>query len=160
MKDVKATDLIEHAIDLFPNTVPFIKKSKRYTQRERDFAAVVFPQMEEAGILYRGSSPWGAATLFPPKKKGSSDMRVVHSFIPINASTIKPVYPIHNLEEVLNTLVKPSFLVFFSADATHGYWAVPMRKGDEYKVAIIAPNGQWLFRRMGQGLKGAAHTYA
>jgi hypothetical protein len=52
------------------------------------------------------------------------------------------------------------FIVFFLANATHGYWAIPMRRGDEYKVAIIAPNRQWLFQRIGQGLKEAAYTYA
>jgi hypothetical protein len=35
-----------------------------------------------------------------------------------------------------------------------------MRPGDEYKAAIIAPNGQYLFRRIGQGLKGAPYTYS
>jgi hypothetical protein len=73
---------------------------------------------------------------------------------------IKPVYLIYNLKEVLNTLVKLVFIIFFLANATHRYWAVPIRRGDEYKVVIIALNRQWLFRRMGQGLKGAAYTYA
>ncbi|TAQ83554.1 hypothetical protein B7494_g8120 [Chlorociboria aeruginascens] len=160
MRDVKPIDLIEHAIDLFPNAVPCIGKARRYTKKERDFAAIIFPGMEEAGIVVRGSSPWGAVILFSPKKKGSDLMRVVHSFIPINAATIKPVYPMHNMEEVLETLIKTSFTVFFSSDATNSYWAVPIRPGDEYKSAILAPNGQWLFKRMGQGLKGAPHTYS
>jgi hypothetical protein len=85
------------------------------------FAAKVFPEMEEAGILVRGSSPQGAKTLFPPKKKGSDQLRVVHNFIPVNASTIKPAYLMHSIEEVLETLVKPEFVVFFSSDATNGY---------------------------------------
>jgi len=160
MEEVSPTDLIEHAIDLFPGAVPVIGKRHKYSKKERDFAAQIFPQMEEAGIIYRGVSPWGAVTLFPPRKKGSDDLRTVHNFIPINAHTIKPVYPMHNLEEVLDTLVRPDFRVFFSADATNGYWAIPIRKGDEHKAAIVTPNGQWLYRRMGMGLKGAPHTYA
>jgi hypothetical protein len=160
MWDVKPTDLIEHAIDLFPGSKPVFTRPHKYTQREREFAAQVFPQMEEAGIIYHGSSPWAAVTKFPPKKPGSDKMQVVHNFIPINACTIKPVYPMHNLEEVLDVLVKPTFVVFFSSDAANGYWAVPLRKGDEHKAAITAPNGQWLFRHMGQGLKGAPYTYS
>ena len=160
MRDVKPTDLIQHSIDLVPNAVPIVRKPKRYTVREKEFAAEIFPQMAEAEILIRGSSPWGAITKFPPKKKGSEQMRVVHDFIPVNSFTIKPVYPMHNIEEVLNTLIKPAFKVFFSADATNGYWAVPIKPGDEFKAAILAPNGQWLYRRMGQGLKGAPHTYS
>jgi hypothetical protein len=59
--------------------------------------------------------------LFSSKKKGSPEIRVVYSFIFINASTIKLVYLIYNLEEVLNTLVKLAFIIFFLADATYGY---------------------------------------
>jgi hypothetical protein len=78
--------------------------------------------------------------LFPPKKKGSTEIRVVYSFIPINALTIKPVYLIYNLKEVLNTLVKPAFVIFFLANMTYKYWAILIRRGNKYKVAIIASN--------------------
>jgi hypothetical protein len=65
----------------------------------------------------------------------------------------------HNLKEALNTLIKPSFVVFFLADAINSYWAVPIKKGNEYKVAILTLNRQWLFHRIGQGLKEAPYIY-
>ena len=105
--------------------------------------------MEESGILVRGSSEWGAFTMFPPKKKGSEDLRVVHNFIPVNDYTIKPRYPMHLIDEVLDTVIRPGYTCFFSADATNGYWAIPIKAGDEYKAGIITPHGQYMYLRMG-----------
>ena len=160
MRDVKPTDLIHHSIDLIPNAIPVYHKIGKYTPAERAFAATIFPEMEEAGIIVRAASDWGARTRFPPKKKGSDKMRVVHNFIPVNKCTIKPQYPMHQLEEVLDTIVKPKFTTFFSTDASNGYWAVPIKPGDEYKAGVVTPHGQYVYRRMGQGLKGAPHTYS
>lgn len=157
LKDVRPTDLIEHAIVTRPDAVPVCHKGFRYGLAEREFAAKMFPAMEEAGIVVRGTSSWGARTKFPPKKNGT--FRVVHNFIPINRATEKPTYPMHTIDEVMEILMIDNHKVFMQADAANGYWAVPIRKEDIYKSAIIAPDGQWLFRRMGQGLKGSSHTY-
>lgn len=160
MSDIKPTDLIEHAIDLRPNATPCKSKPKRYTRKEIEFAAVMFPEMEEADIVAdRGYSEWGARTQFPIKADGKS-LRVVHNYIPLNDWTIKPAYPTHCLEEVLDNLLSSKFTCFFSADAAHGYWAVPLRPGDEYKTGFLTPHGQYFYRRMGQGLKGSPHTYS
>jgi len=51
IRDIKPTDLIEHAIDLKPDVKPVRARPKRYTQREREFAAKIFPEMEESSIL-------------------------------------------------------------------------------------------------------------
>ncbi|KAI9767175.1 MAG: hypothetical protein M1839_004611 [Geoglossum umbratile] len=84
LRDIKSTDLIEHAINTKADAAPVRARPKRYTQQEQEYSAIIFPDMEEAGILVQGSSKWGAITLFPPKKKGSKDLRIVHNFIPIN----------------------------------------------------------------------------
>ena len=87
-------------------------------------------------------------------------MRVVHNFIPIHKYTIKSAYPMHHLEEVVDMLIKPKYTTFFTSDASNGYWAIPMKSSDCNKTGFITPNGQWVYLRMGQGLKGGPHTYA
>jgi hypothetical protein len=77
--------------------------------------------MEEAGIIVRGNSDWDAKTKFPPKKKGSDQLRVVHNFIPLNNYTIKPQYPMHLIDEVLENIIQPRYTTWFSADASNGY---------------------------------------
>ena len=160
MCDVKATDLIEHSIDLTPNAKPVYTPIKRYNPKEKAFAARIFPEMEAAGIILRAASDWGARSLFPPKKKGSDDLRVVQNFIPLNKCTIKPQYPMHRIDEVLDTLIKPRFFAFFCTDAANGYWAILIKDGHQYRAGFVTPHGQYIYLRMGQGLTGACATYA
>lgn len=160
MRDIKPTDLVHHSIDLTPDAKPVYQSIKRYTPKERDFAAKIFPEMEEAGIITRAASDWGARSQFPPKKKGSDDLRVVHNFIPVNKYTIKPQYPGHRIDEVIDTVIKPRYRAFFCTDAANGYWAVLIKDGDQYKTGFVTPHGQYIYLRMGQGLKGACATYS
>lgn len=67
---------------------------------------------------------------------------------------------IHRLEEVLDTIIKPGYNCYLTSDAANGYWAIPMKWGNENKTGFMTPNGQWVYLRMGQGLKGAAYTYS
>lgn len=94
------------------------------------------------------------------QKKGSDDLRVVHNFIPVNKYTIKPQYPGHRIDEVIDTVIKPKYKAFFCTDAANGYWAVPIKEGDQYKTGFVTPHGQYIYLRMGQGLKGACATYS
>ena len=57
IKDIKPTDLIEHSIDLEPNARPVKGNLPRYTEQEREFANRIFPELEDAGIIVRRSSP-------------------------------------------------------------------------------------------------------
>lgn len=160
MSDVKATDLIEHSIELEPNVKPIRGTIPKYTPQEREFANRIFPELEDAGIIARRSSPSGVRTRFPPKKKGSQLLLVVHNFIHVNRFTIKSAYPMHHLQEVLAILIRSGYGVHFSSDAANGYWAVPMTKLDENKTEFIASNEQWVYLRMEQVLKRGPFAYA
>lgn len=142
VKDIKSTDLIEHSIELEPHAKPMKGTLPRYTVAEREFANRIFPELEDTGIIVRRSSSWGARTKFPPKKKGSELLRVVHNFIPVNRYTVKPAYPIYHLEEVVNTVIKPKYIVYFSSDTSNGYWAISLKKSDQNKTGFLTPNGQ------------------
>jgi len=111
VRDIQSTVLIEHSIDLEPHA-PLSKISlPRYTPEEKEFANRIFLEMEDAGIIVRRSSSWGHRIKFPLKKMDSSLLRVVHNFIPVNSFTIKSGYSTHHLEDTLNVLIKPHFLV-------------------------------------------------
>lgn len=116
--------------------------------------------MEEAGIIIRASSDWRCQSRFSPKKKGSEELRIVHNYIPLNCQTIKPQYPMHRIEEVINTIIRPKHRCHLITDTSNGYWAVRMKLGDEYKTGFITPHSQYAYLQMGQGLIGASHTYS
>ena len=115
--------------------------------------------MEEAGIIMRETSEWGARTKFPPKKPGSDQLQVVHNFILVNDVTIKLQYPTHRIDKVLETMIWPEYTCFFIMDASNGYWAIPIRPGNKHKTGIVTLHGQYLYLQMRQGLKRGPYTY-
>lgn len=160
LRDIKPTDLIGHSINLKPNAHSSYSKIPCYTEKERQFSDRIFPEIEEAGIITRASSDWGCRSRFPPKKKDSEELDVVHNYIPFNNQTIKPQYPMHRIEEVIDTIIRPRHRCFFITDTSNGYWGVRMKPGDEYKTGFVTPNGQYSYLRMCQGLVGAPHAYS
>lgn len=88
LREIRPTDLIEHTIDLKTGATPVRGKVPLYTPRERDFSAKIFPELEQAGIIRRISSEWGARTKFLPRKKGSEQLHVVHNYISVNCEYV------------------------------------------------------------------------
>ncbi|KAF5855627.1 hypothetical protein ETB97_008862 [Aspergillus alliaceus] len=80
--DIKATDMVEHPIDLMPGATPSKSKCPRYTHHEREFANKILPEMEEAGVIGRMATDRGARTkLGPrqgPRKYHIDDLRLYH----------------------------------------------------------------------------------
>jgi hypothetical protein len=76
--------------------------------------------MEEASIIVRESSKWGARTKFP-LKKDSDKLRVVHNFMPVNECTVKSRYPTHLIDEVLETVICPNYTTWFVVNASNRY---------------------------------------
>lgn len=56
-----------------------------------------------------------------PAEKERIAKRVGHNFIPLNEQTIKPQHPMHRVEEVVEVIIKPKFVVFLTSDASNGY---------------------------------------
>ena len=77
--------------------------------------------MVEARILMWMSSQWGACIKFPPKKKGSAELRVVYNYIPVNQWSYPSAYLIHSMDEVLDLIIKSQYKVYFTGDASWSY---------------------------------------
>ena len=44
----------------------------------------------------------------------------------------------HHLKRSLMDLVRPRYRSLFSTDASNGYWAIPIKAGDEYKAGFVS----------------------
>lgn len=131
---------MKYLINFIKDVKLFKKKIFKYITKDRDFVNKIFPAIKDASIIIQKSSSWGARIKFLPKKKRSQKLRVIHNFIFINKYTIKSLYPIYRFEEVLDTIIKPSYDVYFIAKTSNSYWVVS-RKGDDYnKTDFVTPN--------------------
>ena len=166
LDDLPPTDIIEHPIVTKPRAVPIVRKPMRYSPSQKWYSDKVFGKVEAAAIISRGDSPYGAWTMFVRKLGEAAKAleertyRVVHDFRPVNADTVKSAYPYHNIETNLNDICigKPTY--YSKTDAKNGYWAIPIRPGDEWLTGFISPIGLFCYRRTAQGLKNVPMTYA
>ena len=117
-------------------------------------------------IVERGSSPWVAKTAWVGKKdtivneNGRWPLRMVHTYCQLNDVTIKTNYPMKRMEPILDDLGYPDHRYFFSFDAAHGFYAVPIYPLHTYKTAFNTVLGQFYYLRMPMGLTGAPAIYA
>jgi hypothetical protein len=159
MSKIKRTDLIEHCIELTPRACPVKSKIPLYIEEERAFCNKLLPKMEEAGLIYRCDSEWGARTKFP-RKPNSPELRIVHNYIPLNRCSRKSQYPTPRIEQIVQTIYKAGKSIFFCTDATNSYWAIPLREKDWLLISFVTPSGQFCYGVMGEGLTGGTHTYS
>ena len=79
----------------------------------------------EQGVKEPTVSPW-ASPLVPVKKKGGRT-RWVTDLRELNKQTIKDIYPLTNIQEILHSL--QGVTVFLSLDACGAYHAVRIKPG-------------------------------
>jgi hypothetical protein len=123
IREIRPTDLVMHSIPLAPGARPTRSRVPIYTQEERNYLRETLPQLEDAGIIVRCESPWAARTKFPRKSNGK--LRMVHVYCGLNSATVKTNYPTARIETVLDTIMIAQNRVYFSSDASNGYWAIP-----------------------------------
>ena len=162
---IKRTDLIEHAIVLEPNAKPYRARIPLHTEEEIAFCRRLWPKMEEAGLIFRCDTEWGARTKFPLKPRADTlpkeaRLRMVHNFIPLNRVTEKSQYPCPRIEQIVYTILKKEKTFFFTIDAANSYCAIPVRPSDETKLGFVTQYGMYCYNVMGQVLTGGTHTYS
>lgn len=165
MAQLPATDLVTHTIPTYPGARAHRARDPIYAKDEVRWQTSVLPTMIGT-IVDRGSSPWVAKTTWVSKKDttvgelGRWPLRMVHTYCPLNDVTIKTNYPMKRMEPILDDLADPQHRYFFSADAAHGFYAVPIYRPHAYKTAFNTLLGQFYYLRMPMGLTGAPATYA
>ena len=154
------TDLVMHTIPTYDHVKPIRSKDRLYSPKEIQWQRENIPRLLKAGVISYCDSPWSAQTKHPVKKDGS--LRMVNIFCPINAATIKSNYPMKRVEPIVNLLSQDKYKKGpkFQADATNGYYAIPLWQEHTYKTAFSCNLGQFCYNVMGQGLTGAPHTYS
>ena len=159
VRQMPATDLVEHRIPTYKEVRPKMCRPTLYTPEELAWQKEHFKSLIEVGIITRCESPWSARTKFP-KKKESGKLCMVHVFCPINDATIKSNYTMKRIEPVLQQVSQEHVKVKFQVDASNGYWAIKLHPAHAYKSAFSSAFGQFAYLRMGQGLTGGPATYS
>src|SRR5699024_4205311 len=112
--------------------------------------------MLEQGIIERSTSPWNSPLLLVPKKSdasGEKKFRIVIDFRKLNDETLGDAYPLPNITDILDQLVRSRYLTVFVLHIS--FHQVPMNPNDAEYTAFSTPFGHFHYRRLSMGLQGA-----
>ena len=157
---LSCTNVVRHRIPIQAGQLPINQKQYRLPQVHRDEINRQVQKMTEDGIISHSVSPWNSPLLLVPKKsnnKGVKNWRVVVDFRKLNEATVKQVFPIPRMDEILDQLGSSRY--FSTLDLASGYHQVEMDKGDREKTAFSTALGHFEFNRMPFGLTGAPATF-
>ncbi|UYV62531.1 hypothetical protein LAZ67_2000954, partial [Cordylochernes scorpioides] len=148
------TNLAKHRIDT-EDAKPIKHKPYRVSVKERDIIKEQIDEMLTEGIIRPSSSPWSFPVILVKKRDGK--YRFCVDYRKLNNVTVKDVYPIPRIDEVMDTLQGSRY--FSAIDLRSGYWQVEVEERDKEKTAFTTAHGLYEFNVMPFGLCNAPATF-
>ncbi|UYV66648.1 hypothetical protein LAZ67_4002441, partial [Cordylochernes scorpioides] len=148
------TSLAKHRIDT-EDAKPIKHKPYRVSAKERDIIKEQIDEMLTEGIIRPSSSPWSFPVILVKKRDGK--YRFCVDYRKLNNVTVKDVYPIPRIDEVMDTLQGSTH--FSAIDLRSGYWQVEVEERDKEKTAFTTAHGLYEFNVMPFGLCNAPATF-
>ncbi|GBG69145.1 hypothetical protein CBR_g3844 [Chara braunii] len=112
-------------------------------------------EFEANGWIEPAIGPWSFPVVIVPKKPGG--IRVCIDYRKQNDITIKDVYPLPRIDELLDAIGSARF--FSKFDIRHGFHHLLVRKEDHPKTAFILFEGSWQWVRCPMGICNAPATF-
>ncbi|UYV61766.1 hypothetical protein LAZ67_1006427, partial [Cordylochernes scorpioides] len=148
------SNLAKHRIDT-EGAKPIKHKPYRVSAKEREIIKEQIDEMLRDGIIRPSSSPWSFPVILVKKRDGK--YRFCVDYRKLNDVTVKDVYPIPRIDEVLDTLQGSKY--FSAIDLKSGYWQVEVEEKDKEKTAFTTAYGLYEFNVMPFGLCNAPATF-
>jgi len=127
----------DHKIKMKADFEPKVFKKYNLSPIEQKELDKFIDENLEKGYIVPSQSPMASPFFFISKKDGS--FRPCQDYWYLNEKTVKNVYPLPNILELMDQLRGARY--FSKFDIRLGYNNVGIRKGDEWKVAFITNQG-------------------
>ena len=146
----------DHAIKLrpdMPDTIP--SHAYKWTPEEDKVGREWLKENEDLGYIEKGDSPWATPCFFVKKKDGK--LRPVQDYQIVNEWTIPDVYPLPQIETILEQLEGKA--LFTTLDICWGYNNIRINQDDQWKAAFITPYSLYIPKVMPFSLRNAPATF-
>jgi Reverse transcriptase (RNA-dependent DNA polymerase) len=146
----------DHAIKLKPGAPDTINcKVYPLTEAEKEATRKWVEEHEKKNYIEKSTSPWSTPWFFITKKDGS--LRPIQDYQEVNKWTIRDVYPMPCIEQLMENLVGKELFTKF--DICSGYHNVRIKPNDRWKAAFKTPFGLYQPNVMWFGLSNSPATF-
>ena len=140
----------DHAINLEPGAPVINQRCYRMPPHQKNAMEQIIKDLIQKGIIRLSRSPYSSPAILDKKK--DLTWRLCVDYRHLNAVTIKNLYPLPVIEELLDELAGSR--LFTSLDLRAGYHQIRMRPEDEHKTAFKMQHGHFEFKVMPYGVMG------
>ncbi|KAF0688962.1 Transposon Ty3-I Gag-Pol polyprotein, partial [Aphis craccivora] len=155
--NVKPANIDPCEITMKPNyTDPKFNAPHRVSPLQRGELRTQLDKLLNAGIIRPIISKF-AAPAFLVKKKQKDSYRLVVSYKELNERVDTDQYPIPRTTDLLRALEGSEY--FTSLDLNSGFFQLPVKLEDQYKLAFTSIHGLMTFTRLPQGFKNSSAIF-
>lgn len=144
-----------HTIPLISGAQPFRLRPYRYNPAQKTEIERQVKELLRNGLIQPSSSPYASPALLVKKKNG--EWRLCVDYRRLNALTVKNIYPLPIIQELLDELGGAHR--FTSLDLRAGYHQIRMAEHDQSKTAFHTNQGHYEYRVMPYGVTGGPATF-
>jgi hypothetical protein len=145
----------DHHIPFIPGATLVRSRPYRHSPELKTEIEKQIAEMLASGVIRPSTSAF-SSPLIAVKKKDST-WRLCPNFRRLNALTLKSIYPLPVIDELLDELQGACW--FSKLDLRAGYHQIRLAPGEEYKTAFTTHQGHFEFLVMAFGLTGAPATF-
>jgi hypothetical protein len=142
---------IELRIELQPGTAPIAKAPYKMSPVEMKELKIQLQSLLDKGYIHPSTSPWGCSAFFVEKK--DKELRLCVDYPPLNAVTIKNMYPLPRIDILFDQLARAQ--VFFKIDLCSCYHQINICAEDIPKTTFMTRYGLYEYLVMSFGLTNA-----
>lgn len=155
--NIKVARVTPCEIKMKPNyKEPKFNAPHRVSPKQRIELQNQINKLSEAGIVKPITSKF-AAPAFLVKKKDIGSYRLVVSYKELNDRVESDQYPIPRTADLLRALEGSNY--FTSLDLNSGFFQIPVKDEDQYKLAFTSVMGLLTFSRLPQGYKNSSAIF-
>lgn len=135
---------------------PIAQKPYRQNPIQKAITEQHLAQMEKAGVIKEGESPWASPICLSLKK--DKTWRVCYDYRALNAITKIDSAPIPRTDDLLEAAGGAT--IYTTLDLKSGYNNVPMDKESQMKAAIVSHEKSYHVLKMGFGLSNSPAQFS
>jgi hypothetical protein len=146
---------VEFKIELQPGTAPIAKATYKMSPMEMKELKIELQGLLGKCYIHPSTSPWGCSALFVEKK--DKELRLCVDYRPLNAVTIKNMYPFPRIDILFDQLARAQ--VFSKIDLRSGYHQTKIHAEDISKTTFMMRYGLYEYLVMSFGLMNAPEHF-